>query len=492
MLSVNFLGSDPDASARRKTWILAGVFTFLVAAISVAGATASYRSSENGSNVFDEFSRLPGFVEVRSLVMGPPPVDAAHPAQRDTINILILGIGGPGHDGSLLTDTIILASVDLKQKKVAMLSIPRDMAWKTPDGNYEKINAVHAYLEQDHPGEGAKLTGEAFSSFFGIPIDHVIRIDFRGFAALVDAVGGVDVNVEHSFTDEQYPTTDDLWTTISFKKGEQHMSGATALVYVRSRHGNNGEGSDFARSRRQQLVLMALRDRLLSLNTLSDPGKLAKLYSALATHIQTDLTPWDALSFAPLVSDFDASHVTTHVLTDAPDGELIATNLNGNFLLFPKGGNWDVIKGLAQNPFAGEDAAKQMAPPLAKVEVKNGTFKGGFAAQVSSALSVAGYNAINEGNASRRQYARSLIFDLTGGKKPEDLNKLRLELDADVSLSQASTVTSTNGKAMRVVYGDSMSKESIVATDTDFLVILGESAYPFVDTSSSYAVRPNP
>jgi LCP family protein required for cell wall assembly len=492
MLSVNFLGSDPDASARRKTWILAGVFTLVVALISVAAATASYRSSENGSNVFDEFSRLPGLVEVRSLVLGPPPADAAHPAQRDTINILILGIGGAGHDGSLLTDTMILATVDTKQKKVAMLSIPRDMAWKMDDGNYEKINALHAYAEQDHPGEGAKLTGELLSKFFDIPIDHVIRIDFRGFASLVDAVGGVDVNVEHSFTDDQYPTTDDLWQTVSFKKGEQHMTGATALIYVRSRHGNNGEGSDFARSKRQQIVLLALRDRLLSLNTLSDPGKLARLYSALASHIQTDLTPWDALSFAPLVSEFDATHVTTHVLTDAPDGELVATNLNGNFLLFPKGGNWDVIKGLAQHPFGGDQAVTQSIPALAKVEVKNGTFKTGFAAQVSTALNGAGYDTYNDGNANRRQYARSLIFDLTGGKKPEDLNKLRLELDADISLSPPSTVTSTNGKAMRVVYGDAMSKESIVATDTDFLVILGESAYPFVDSSSSYAVRPIP
>ncbi|MEI7512369.1 MAG: LCP family protein [Candidatus Uhrbacteria bacterium] len=489
-LSVNFVATDPDTSARRKTWILAGVFTFVVALISVAGATASYRSIENGSNVFDEFTRLPGLVEVRKVVMGDAAVTSIiKPAvNRDTINILILGIGGAGHDGSLLTDTIMLASVDMKAKKVGMLSIPRDMAWKRDDGAYEKINSVHAWEEQAHPGEGAMRTAEMFSTFFGTPIDHVIRLDFRGFAALIDAIGGVDIDVEHSFADEQFPTSDDGWTTISFKKGEQHMSGATALVYVRSRHGNNGEGSDFARSRRQQLVMMAVRDKMLSLNTLADPGKLARLYSALASHVQTDLTPWDAVAFAPLLSDFDASKITTHVLTDAPDGELVATTLNGNFLLFPKAGNWDLIKSFAQNPFSSITTENQKTPSLAKVEVKNGTFRAGFAAQVSSVLNVAGYEVLNDGNATRRQYARSLIFDLTGGKKPEDLNKLRNQLGADVSLSAPVVSTSAKGQTVRIVYGDAMTKETIVATDTEFLVILGESAYPFVQTTSSYAI----
>jgi LCP family protein required for cell wall assembly len=492
MMSVNFLRSDPDASARRKTWILAGVFTLCVSLLSIGGAMASYRSIEHGSNVFDEFSKLPGIVEVRKAVLGDASAEAGSPAKRDTVNILIFGIGGAGHDGPLLTDTIILASVDMKQKKVAMLSIPRDLAWKLPDGSYEKINAVGAYEEQDHPGEGARLAANQFSDFFGVPIDHVLRIDFSGFADLIDTVGGVDVNVEHSFTDEQYPTLDNGWTTISFQKGEQHMNGATALIFVRSRHGNNGEGSDFARSRRQQLVLMALRNKMLSLNTLSDPGKLAKLYSSLASHIETDLTPWDALSFAPLAADFDASHVTTHVLSDGPDGELVATNLAGNFLLFPKDGNWDAIKHLAQDPFESEDSSKQIAPPLAKVELKNGTFRTGFAAQVSGALTIAGYRAMNDGNASRRQYGRTLIFDLTNGRKPEDLDKLRLELDADVSLSAPVSVTSAKGTELRYVYPDATSKELITATDTDFLVILGESAYPFLSTTSSYAVRQNP
>jgi LCP family protein required for cell wall assembly len=365
------------------------------------------------------------------------------------------------------------------------------MAWKTETGGYEKINALHAYAEQDHPGEGARRTADALSQFFGVPIDHEIRIDFRGFSELIDAVGGIDVNVERSFTDEQYPTSDDLWTTISFKKGMQHMSGQTALVFVRSRHGNNGEGSDFARSKRQQLVLMALRDRLLSLNTLSDPGKLARLYSTLASHIQTDLTPWDALSFAPLISDFDSSRVTTHVLTDAPDGELVATN-DGNYLLFPRGGSWDAIKALAQHPFGTDEGSASSTPKLAKVEVKNGTLRTGFAAEASTHLTLDGFNAVNSGNSVRRGYARTLIFDLTGGKKPDDLSKLRSELNADVSLSDIATTTLSNGSQGRFVYAEAMSKESITSSDTDFLVILGESAYSFVDTTSSYALRENP
>ena len=477
MLSVNFLNSDPDTSARRKTWILAGVFALAVCALSTAGAAASYRSVQHGSSVVDEFVRLPGINEVRTLVFGNTgPAPIVKP-DRHTMNILILGIGGPGHEGSLLTDTIILASVDLKDKKVGMLSIPRDMAWKREDGNYEKINSVHAWLEQDNPGKGAKLTAEKFAEFFGTPIDHVLRIDFRGFADLIDALGGIDINVERGFTDEQYPTLDEKYQTVSFRKGQQHMDGNTALIFARSRHGNNGEGSDFARSHRQQMIMLAVRQRLLSLNTLADPAKMAKLYSAVANHIQTDLSPWDAISFAPLIQDFDPSKLTTHVLTDAEDGELVSTNINNNYLLFAKGGNWEPIKSLAQNPFQTKEELKAASPVLAKIEVRNGTFHTGLAYQISNSLKLKGYDSNNMGNASYRQYKRTLVFDLTNGKKPDDLAKLISSLNADLSMSEVSSTVGPDGKTKRVVYGEALTKENVIDETTDFLVVLGESSY---------------
>ncbi len=485
-MSVNFLSTDHDAAARRKTFALAGVFTLFVALVAFAGAAASYQSVQRGTNVLTEFGRLPVISDVGRMVFGASVIPndslAGIDTEPDLLRILVLGIGGAGHDGSLLTDTIIMITVDQKTNKVGMVSIPRDMAFPRGDGTFEKINATHAWQEQDHPGEGAIRTAKIFSDFFGTPIDHVVRIDFRGFASLIDAIGGVDIEVDRGFTDTQYPTADELWQTVSFKKGQQHMNGETALIYVRSRHGNNGEGSDFARSARQQKVLMAVRAKLLSLNTLADPGKLAKLYQAITSHLQSDLTPWDAIRMAPLVQNFSGDNVENHVLTDAPDNELVAANVNGSFLLFPRGNDWTRIKSLMKNPFSTQEERDQMAPKLSKVEVKNGTLHTGLAFQTSNTLNLAGFEASNMGNAGRRNYQRTLLVDLTDGKKSDELAKLRRQLNADVSLSSVTSTHTPDGKVRRAVYGEAASLEAVINDDTDFLVILGENSYqPSVD-----------
>jgi LCP family protein required for cell wall assembly len=488
--SVNFLGPNHDRNAHRKTWLLVAVFSIAVTLVSAAGAAASYRSVHSGQGVIDEFSRLPVIGDIRSFVFGDGSGDApVAGVKRDEnrMNILLLGIGGAGHDGSLLTDTIIFTSIDLKDKRVGMVSIPRDTAWRRPDGTYEKINAVHAWEEQASPGKGAVKTAEKFSEAFGVHIDHVIRIDFRGFTAFVDALGGIDIDVERGFTDAEYPTSDDLWQVVSFKKGQQHMDGSKALMYVRSRHGNNGEGGDFARARRQQLVLMAIRDRLLSLDTLGDPSKLANLYSAVTRHVQSDLSPWDAFRLAPMIEDFNRDKISNHVLTDAPDGELVAANLNGNFLLFPKGGDWSRIKALIADPLKTDEELAATVPDLANVEIKNGTLRTGLAFEVTNALSLQGFTAENMGNAIRRQYKRTMIFDLTGGKKSAELETLRLALDADVSLTEPETLQNSSS---RFVYAEALSKETVEGKETDFLVILGESAYPFIDMT--YATKTQP
>ncbi|MEK7473920.1 MAG: LCP family protein [Patescibacteria group bacterium] len=480
-LSVNFLGPNHDRNAHRKTWLLVAVFSIAVTLVSAAGAAASYRSVQSGQGVMDEFVRLPVIGDIRSFVFGENSGEitvAGVKRDENRMNILLLGIGGAGHDGSLLTDTIIFISIDLKEKRVGMISIPRDTAWRRPDGIYEKINAVHAWEEQANPGKGAVGTAEKFSEAFDVHIDHVIRIDFRGFTAFVDALGGIDINVERSFTDAEYPTPDDLWQTVSFKKGEQRMDGSRTLIYVRSRHGNNGEGGDFARAKRQQLVLMAIRERLLSLDTLTDPSKLANLYSAVTRHVQSDLSPWDAFRLAPMLEDFSRDKIVNRVLMDAPDGELVATNLNGNFLLFPKGGDWSRIKALIADPLKTDADLAASVPDLANVEIKNGTLRNGLAFEVANALSLQGFTAENMGNAARRQYKRTMIFDLTGGKKSAELETLRLALDADVSLTNAETLQDDSS---RFVYAEDLSKEQIGNAQTDFLVILGESAYPFVD-----------
>ena len=492
---MNFLPADPDKTARRQTLIVAAVFTVLVAGVGAVGAGASFRAASRGTTTLSEVAQLPLFSDLQRMVGRQTAANpAATPQSRDRMNILVLGIGGEGHDGPLLTDTILLASADLKNKKIGLLSLPRDLAYPLGEGKFEKINAVNAYEEMSHPGEGAKRTGELLSSLLDVPIDHVVLIDFRGFVKLVDAVGGVDINAERAFTDNTYPTGDDTVQvmTVSFKKGWQHMDGERALVFTRSRHGSSGEGSDFARSRRQQLVLVAVRNKLLSLGTLTDPTKLGNIYTAISSHLQSDLNIWDMMKLAPLAQNFTSDKITMNVPSDAPDGLLVAGNVDGAFMLFPRKPDWSEIKDLAQNPFtspADRMAADQPAVQL-KLEIKNGTPRTGFASQVAVKLEKSGYEINSFGNASRRGYEGSVIYDLTGGKQAVELARLRRLLGAEVSAVDPGAIKPLNGSQIRSLQTDNQNSEKILAPDTDFLIILGDTGYAYLNTptpSSTYA-----
>ena len=182
------------------------------------------------------------------------------------------------------------------------------------DGRYSKINALNAYAEKQYPGEGAKRTAEALSRQLNIRIDRTIKIDFKGFEKFIDALGGLDIDIERSFTDKSFPTDDDgpdpyKWQTVTFTKGNEHMDGKRALIFVRSRHGSNGENSDFARSRRQQLVLEAVRKKLISVGTLSNPKKVSEIWASISNHVQTDLGAWDVLKFLPIATHFSKSNI---------------------------------------------------------------------------------------------------------------------------------------------------------------------------------------
>lgn len=483
-LTANFLPQDQEKKANRQTLFLAVVFTISVAAAAAIGAGASYRAVHLGTNVFSEVGNLPIISDMRRVMFGGDPANAAPVADDRFLNFLFLGVGGDGHDGPQLTDTIIFASVDLKEKKLGFVSLPRDLAYPLGGGRFEKINAVNAYAEQDHPGEGASRTKDALATLLETRIDHVVRIDFKGFSEFIDAINGVDINVERGFSDAQYPTTDEKWTTISFKKGVQHMDGATALTFTRSRHGTNGEGSDFARSARQQLVIMAVREKLLSLNTLGDPKKLAALYAAISQNVQSDLSVWDMVKLASLAKDLSHDRMTSNVLTDAEGGELVAANVNGAFMLFPRKPDWSEIRDIVKDPFISkqEQIAKDQPKDHVKVEIKNGTQRTGFASQAAVKLEKMGYEITAFGNANRRGYDRSVIFDLTSGKKPAELNRLKKLLGADFSMT---TPTGSASSTMRIVYGNGLSPERIFSPNSDFLVILGETSVGLVEELTS-------
>jgi polyisoprenyl-teichoic acid--peptidoglycan teichoic acid transferase len=231
-------------------------------------------------------------------------------SSRDRINVLVLGIGGGTHDGADLTDTMMVLSVDRAKKTMAFISVPRDI-WA--DSLKAKVNTAYHYGEEKQKGGGLILAKATVEDVVGLPIHYAVVIDFSGFQKLIDQVGGVDVNVEHAFTDPDYPiagkehdscpgdpTNRCVYETIHFDAGLQHMDGETALKYSRSRHAVGAEGSDFARGNRQQDIMIALKNKLVHPFAWVTPSRLATLPKVLDDATDMDLNIAEAVTLGKL------------------------------------------------------------------------------------------------------------------------------------------------------------------------------------------------
>jgi LCP family protein required for cell wall assembly len=210
-------------------------------------------------------------------------------------NALIVGIDTRENGNLLNTDSIILVSYNHKTNNVVMMSIPRDFHVQVdPDVQwFRKINSVYSTYEQREKDAGLLRLREVVTEITGHEIQYHAMIDYKGFTELIDTLGGIDVYVENSFTDYRFPA-EPGYRTVSFQQGPQHMDGSTALDYARSRHSlDNGEGSDFARARRQQNVISAVTDKIIS-SSLLNPQSIMNLFNVIQDNVQiSDFTVED-------------------------------------------------------------------------------------------------------------------------------------------------------------------------------------------------------
>lgn len=363
---------------------------------------------------------------------------------QDRINILLLGIGGKGHDGANLTDTILVASYKPSTKEVAMLSIPRDLIIPIPGYGWRKINNLYSLAEYNDPGTGGDYAKQIISQIFGIQIPYYARIDFQGFEELVDLLGGVDVNVPRTLSDYQYPIEghedypeNQRYEHLVVEAGQQHLDGSTALKYVRSRHASGVEGSDFARAARQQLVMKAVLDKLFSFNTLLRPTKIKKIYSNVEEHIDTNLAFEDMAAFGGLAKDYfgEKKEPINTVLDNAKDGPLQEANYDGAFVLEPKVQDFSELKFIATHMFEPDlkftrpTEAETALPRVtiekpvpskekATIEIQNGTFVNGLARAMQTKLEDLDYTVQGVGNAEKQDFEKTIIYDLSNGKYP--------------------------------------------------------------------------
>jgi LCP family protein required for cell wall assembly len=365
---------------------------------------------------------------------------------RGRINILFLGIGGVGHDGPDLTDTMMVFSIDTQDKKVAMLSIPRDLAVPLENLGWRKINNVNAYAEEALAGSGGQATSQEVSSVLNAPIDYYIRLDFDGFKKIIDYLGGVEVNVPNTFDDYEYPIEGqennpvyaNRFEHLHFDQGLQVMNSDRALKYARSRHALGPEGTDFARARRQQQIIEAIKQKALSANTLTNPILVSNILGELNKDISTNLTVPEMFKVWNMVKGVNQADIITRVLSNAPDGLLMdTTGFDGAYLLMPRAGNFTEVQYLFANIFntAPANVKAAIKGEGAKVQILNGTWINGLAGKMAADLTSYDFNIVGVGNCSRQNFEKSVIYDLTFGAKKNSLEMLKQKTNANVSFT---------------------------------------------------------
>lgn len=301
----------------------------------------------------------------------PSPVPT--PVPNGPKNILLVGYGGEGHSGGLLSDTIILAQVDEKNKKVNLISIPRDLWVELPINESE---TRHYKMNWAFANGGGELTKKTASTVTNLPIDYFIAANFGGFKHVIDILGGVEVDVPFEFTDEFYPipgrendpcgkTGEEIATltktlsgykleqqfkcryeTIHFEKGKNFMKPDDALKFVRSRH-SEVNGGDFGRMIRQHAVLRGIKNKILSFESVS---KIIPLINKMSKYVQTDADIDSLIELARAYEIIPDATINSIFLTT--DNVLLESrSSDGQFILLPKDGvdKWEGIHGYIQD-----------------------------------------------------------------------------------------------------------------------------------------------
>jgi LCP family protein required for cell wall assembly len=210
-----------------------------------------------------------------------------------SLNIVILGVDArPGQGYLTRTDTVMLLNITPGRLRVSLLSIPRDVFIYVPEYGEQRINTINVLGEEEAHGAGPALVKASFKESFGVTVNNYVRLDFNGFVDLIDAVGGIDVNVPKLIIDYDYPTSDAGTMTVRFDPGWQHMDGERALEYARTRH----QDGDYQRAERQQQVVDAL------IKKLADPRQIIhwpRIWKAIRSNMDSDLSTWEMVRLGP-------------------------------------------------------------------------------------------------------------------------------------------------------------------------------------------------
>lgn len=384
------------------------------------------------------------------------------------VNILLMGRGGEGHDGADLTDTILVASVDPVNKKASILSIPRDLWVKNPSGGQSKINAVYANaknavmagkktsdIKNRAEKAGIDAVQTTVTNTVGIPIHYYVLVDFEAFVQAVNTVGGVDIYVDPS--DDAGIVRETLWDeltgknyTLDVKAGNNHFDGQRALMYSRSRH--TSTRGDFDRAERQRKMIIALKDKIMSAGTYSNPVKINQLISAFGSHVQSSLSTNELMRVYDIAKEIDSKTINSVGLADPPNNYVTTDFVNGQSIVRPRAGLTDFSE--IQNYIRNTLKDGYIQNENANIAVYNGSTIPGLAGKKSTDLKSYGYNITATANAPTQDYPKTILVDLTNGQKKYTKHYLEQRLGVTAVTALPDT--------------------KITATGSDFVIILGQ------------------
>lgn len=381
------------------------------------------------------------------------------------VNILLLGIGGPGHDGADLTDTIMIASLDPVNNKVALLSIPRDLWVKIPGYGSQKINATYTYGKEasksknliDQERDGLALVDKTLGAVIGIPIHYHALVDFVAFQQTVNALGGVTVNVPETLYDPTIAWENHYNPTIA-KAGIQTFDGGRALLYVKSRE----TSSDFARGERQRLMIVAIKDKIFSVGTFSNPARTSQLLSSFGDNIYTDFSLNDIMRLYHVFSKLPSNDISSLDLVTPPHAFLTTANIGGLSVVEPKTGlyNYKEIQSYIRNTLRDGLLAKENS----SVAIYNATDVAGLATTKADELKSFGYNVTTVDSLPKAtNAATTVIVDLSNGaddKYTRHYLELRFGVKAQTSLASSYGISPPAGTKFVIIAGKDANKSS--------------------------------
>jgi LCP family protein required for cell wall assembly len=366
--------------------------------------------------------------------------------QKERVNILLLGIDRRPDEFYSRTDTMILVTVDPGSKTAGMLSIPRDLWVSIPGYGEDRINKAYYFGEKDsYPGGGPALAMKTVQYNIGVPVHFYAQIDFHGFEQVIDILGGIDIYVPETIDDPTFPDNNYGYDPFYIEAGQHTLNGHDAMRYARTRA---TPGSDFSRARRQQQVLLAIRDKALQLGMVS---KIPELWTTMSGTVETDLQLVDIVELAQLADEIDTERIQSGVIDATMTVDYIVPETSARVLLPLRDKIRVVVESMFVNSPVAEEALQEaeeetvqaaetaqaqaraqaieqaaqrqeeirtfLAQEDARLVVQNGTNIPALASKTASQLNDQGFNIIQFGPADTTSYTHTVIVVYNDQKK---------------------------------------------------------------------------